>query len=170
KALVKSEVSNSTNIMVCFDNEEVGSMTKQGAASPMLKTILERITFALGKDREDFFRGLYNSFIVSADAAHGVHPNYTEQHDPTNRPIINKGPAIKISANQSYTSDSFSSTVYENICKAADVPVQRFVNRSDKRGGSTIGPISSSQLDIPSVDIGNPLLAMHSIRELGGVM
>src|SRR5699024_2065272 len=120
KALVKSEVSNSTNIMVCFDNEEVGSMTKQGAASPMLKTILERITFALGKDREDFFRGLYNSFIVSADAAHGVHPNYTEQHDPTNRPIINKGPAIKISANQSYTSDSFSSTVYENICKAAD--------------------------------------------------
>lgn len=170
KALVEGGISKATNVMICFDNEEVGSMTKQGAASPMLRTILERITLALNKDREDFFRGLYNSFIISADAAHGVHPNYTDQHDPTNRPVINKGPVIKISANQSYTSDSFSSTVYENICKAAGIPVQKFVNRSDKRGGSTIGPISSSQLDIPSVDIGNPLLAMHSIRELGGVM
>lgn len=170
KALVESEVSKATNVMVCFDNEEVGSMTKQGAASPMLRTILERIALSLNKDREDFFRGVYSSFIISADAAHGVHPNYIDQHDPTSRPIINKGPVIKISANQSYTSDSFSSAVYENICKVAEVPVQKFVNRSDKRGGSTIGPISSSQLDIPSVDIGNPLLAMHSIRELGGVM
>ncbi len=170
KALIESEVGKATNVMICFDNEEVGSMTKQGANSPMLRTILERIMFSLGKNREDFFRGLYNSFIISADAAHGIHPNYKEQHDPTNRPIINKGPVIKISANQSYTSDSFSTAVYENICRAAKVPVQKFVNRSDKRGGSTIGPISSSHLDISSVDIGNPLLAMHSVRELGGVM
>lgn len=102
--------------------------------------------------------------------AHALHPNYAEKCDPTNRPVINGGPAIKISARQSYTTDSLSSAIYEGICKSIKVPVQKFVNRSDERGGSTIGPISSTQLDIPSVDIGNPILGMHSARELGGVL
>lgn len=168
-ALADTEPTKGTNVMICFDNEEVGSRTKQGAGSPMVRTVLERIVMALGKDKEDFFRALYSSFIISADMAHPVHPSAPEKHDPTNKPRINKGPIIKINANQSYTTDSDSNTVYEMICRNAGVPVQKFVNRSDVRGGSTIGPISSTQMDIRSVDIGNPMLAMHSIRELGGV-
>lgn len=170
EALLESDSSKSTNVMVCFDNEEVGSSTKQGADSPMLKTVLERVVYGLGKDKEDFFRALYSSFIISADMAHALHPNHTDVHDPTNKPIINKGPVIKINANQAYTTDSNSSAVYEMLCEKAQVPVQKFVNRSDLRGGSTIGPISSTHIDIPSVDIGNPMLSMHSIRELGGVL
>lgn len=169
RALIDGKVGNATNVVVLFDNEEVGSTTKQGAASPMLRTVLERICISLGKDREDFYRSLYNSFLISADMAHAVHPNYAEKQDPTNRPVLNGGPCIKISANQSYTTDSLSLTVYESVCKSAGIPVQKFLNRSDERGGSTIGPISSTQIDISSVDIGNPLLGMHSIRELGGV-
>ena len=169
-ALINAEVGRSTNVMVCFDNEEVGSATKQGAASPMLKTVLERICLAMNKNREDFYRSLSNSFMISSDMAHALHPNYTEKQDPTNRPVLNGGPAIKINASQSYTSDSITASIYKAICKGAGVPCQSFYNRSDERGGSTIGPISSTQLDIPSVDIGNPILSMHSIRELGGVM
>lgn len=169
KALINSKVTEATNVMVCFDNEEVGSSTKQGADSELLSNILERIVLSLGKHREDFFRALAKSFMISGDLAHAVHPNVGEKHDPINRPIINKGPVIKISANQSYTSDSNSSAVYEEICKKAGVPVQKFVNRSDLRGGSTIGPISSTHLAIRSVDMGSPILAMHSVRELGGV-
>jgi len=167
--IIESKASKATNILVCFDNEEVGSGTKQGAASPMLRTVLERIALAMNKDKEDYYRALSNSFIISADQAHALHPNYVDKQDPTNRPVINGGPAIKFAANQAYTTDSFSSAVYEGICKSIDIPVQKYANRSDARGGSTIGPISSSQLDIASVDIGNPILGMHSIRELGGV-
>lgn len=168
--LIDSKIGNATNVLVCFDNEEVGSTTKQGAASPMLRIILERIAISMGKDKEDYYRGLSNSFLISSDMAHSVHPNFTQKQDLTNRPVINGGPAIKIAASQSYTSDSSSSAVYEGLCKSVNVPVQKFVNRSDERGGSTIGPISSTQLDIPSVDIGNPILGMHSVRELGGVL
>ena len=170
RALAKVPVVEATNVMVCFDNEEVGSSTKQGADSNMLIDILERITISLGKDREDFFRAISKSFIISADNAHAVHPNSPEKHDPTNKPYINKGPVIKINANQSYTTDSNSDAVYELVCEKAGVPVQKFVNRSDLRGGSTIGPISSTHLNIRSVDMGSPTLAMHSIRELGGVL
>ncbi|WP_034601935.1 M18 family aminopeptidase [Clostridiisalibacter paucivorans] len=169
KALINASPSDQTKVMVCFDNEEIGSQTKQGAGSPMLKTILERITLGLNGDREDFLRGLNDSYIISADMAHAVHPNSPEKHDPTNKPVLNGGPVIKINANQRYTTDSDSGTVFEHMCELAGVPVQKFVNRSDERGGSTIGPISSGQLDIRSVDVGNPMLAMHSIRELGGV-
>lgn len=168
--LIDSPIGNATKVLVCFDNEEVGSRTKQGAASPMLKTILERIVISMAKDKEDYYRALANSFLISADQSHALHPNYTEKQDPTNRPVINGGPAIKVAANQAYTTDGFSSSVYEGICRSYDIPVQKFANRSDAKGGSTIGPISSSQLDIPAVDIGNPILGMHSIRELGGVM
>ncbi|MGL4796563.1 MAG: M18 family aminopeptidase [Paraclostridium sp.] len=168
-ALIDAKATNGVNIAVVFDNEEVGSSTKQGADSNMLINILERISLCLGQDREAFFRSLYSSFIISADLAHAVHPNVTEKHDPTNRPVMGKGPVIKINANQAYTSDSYSIAIYKNICKEANVNYQEFVNRSDERGGSTIGPISSTHIDIPSVDIGSPILSMHSIRELGCV-
>lgn len=169
EALKGAPITQGINVMVCFDNEEVGSATKQGADSDMLANILERIVVCLGKGREEFFRALSKSFIISADNAHAVHPNSPEKADPTNRPIINKGPVIKINANCAYTSDSDSSAVYEAICEKSGVPVQKFVNRSDLRGGSTIGPISSTHLNIRSVDIGNPTLAMHSVREFAGV-
>ncbi len=169
EAIKEAPITSGVNVMVCFDNEEVGSSTKQGADSDMLANVLERITLCLGKGREDFFRALGKSFIISGDNAHAVHPNSPEKADPTNRPIINAGPVIKINANCAYTSDADSSAVYEVICKEAGVPFQKFVNRSDARGGSTIGPISSTHLNIRSVDIGNPTLAMHSIRELAGV-
>jgi aspartyl aminopeptidase len=156
--------------MVCFDNEEVGSTSKQGADSQLLSSILERIVLSTGGDREDFFRAISKSFMISADLAHAVHPNVGEKHDPQNRPLINKGPVIKISANMKYTTDSNSSSVYSELCSKAGVPVQWFVNKSDEPGGTTIGPISASHLHMRSVDMGTPVLAMHSVRELGGVL
>lgn len=169
-AIAGASASRSTNVMACFDNEEVGSMTKQGADSPMLANILERIVLTAGGDREDFFRALAKSFMISADLAHAVHPNVTEKHDPQNRPLINKGPVIKLSANMKYTTDSSSAAAYTQICQKAGVPVQYFVNRSDEKGGSTIGPDLAKHLPIRSVDVGTPILAMHSVRELGGVL
>ncbi|AZV58908.1 M18 family aminopeptidase [Clostridium sp. AWRP] len=169
KAISNSKIKNTTNVMVCFDNEEVGSTTKQGANSPMLLSILERIAFNLGKSKDDFYRAISKSFIISCDLGHALHPNYEEKSDPVNRPIINKGPIIKISASQSYTTDAVSSAIYKNICCKAGVPVQVFVNRSDERGGSTIGPISSSHINMTSLDMGLAILSMHSVRELGGI-
>ena len=108
--------------------------------------------------------------MVSSDLAHAVHPNIPEKHDPTNRPVMGNGPVIKINANQAYTSDAYSIAIYKSICKEANVKYQEFVNRSDERGGSTIGPISSTHIDIPSVDVGSLILAMHSIRVLGSIL
>ncbi|TCS83708.1 M18 family aminopeptidase [Tepidibacillus fermentans] len=168
-AIADAKVTKATNVMVCFDNEEIGSRTKQGANAPMLANVLERIVLSLGKEREDYFRALAKSFMISADMAHAVHPNHPEKYDPVNKPKMNGGPVIKINANQNYTTDADSNAVYEQLCKENGIPVQKFVNRSDERGGSTIGPISSTQVDIRSIDIGTPMLAMHSIRELAGI-
>lgn len=167
--LIDGNGQSGVNVVAIFDNEEVGSSTKQGADSNMLLNILERICISLGKSREEFFNTIYSSFMISADLAHAVHPNLAEKHDPTTRPVLGQGPVIKIHANQAYTSDAHSISIYKTICKEAGVNYQEFVNRSDERGGSTIGPISSTHIDIPSVDIGSPILAMHSIRELGTV-
>lgn len=168
-AIGKVKPSLSTQVLACFDHEECGSTSKQGAASPLLSHVLERILLAQKKGREAYFQALEHSFLISADMAHALHPNAGEKHDPIIRPILNGGPVIKISANQSYTTDAESAAVFSAICKLVNVPVQKFINRSDERGGSTIGPISSTHLDIRSVDIGSPILAMHSVRELGGV-
>ena len=155
-----------------FDNEEVGSATVQGAGSPFLADTLKRISYAqCSPDTnafEIFQQQLSNSFLISADQAHALHPNYPEKNDITNFPVLNGGPAVKIAASMSYASDGISAGIFRDLCKRADVPCQTFVNRSDMRGGSTIGPITASQLQIKTVDIGNPILAMHSIRELGG--
>ncbi len=169
KALLATKGSEKTQMLAIFDNEEVGSVTKQGAGSPVLRHIMQRIIFKLGKNTEAFHRAIYSSFMISADMAHAVHPNIGEKHDPTNRPFINKGPVIKIHANQKYTTDGDSGAVFETLCKNADVPYQKFVNRSDLVGGSTLGNVSTGQVDIRTVDIGNPMFAMHSVRETGGV-
>ena len=167
EALLDSDSKSGISIAVGFDNEEVGSSTKQGADSNMLLNILERICISLGKDRQQFFEAIENSFIISSDLAHAVHPNVNSMADPTNRPVMGKGPVIKVHAGQAYTSDGYSISVYKEICRECGVKYQEFVNKSDQRGGSTIGPISSTHIDIPSVDIGAPILSMHSIRELG---
>ena len=167
EALLDSDSKSGISIAVGFDNEEVGSSTKQGADSNMLLNILERICISLGKDRQQFFEAIENSFIISSDLAHAVHPNVNGMADPTNRPVMGKGPVIKVHAGQAYTSDGYSISVYKEICRECGVEYQEFVNKSDQRGGSTIGPISSTHIEIPSVDIGAPILSMHSIRELG---
>jgi aspartyl aminopeptidase len=168
-AFAEAPVCKSTNVLAIFDNEEVGSRSKQGAGSPILKDILNRIVVVQGKNEEDAQRAIYNSFMVSADMAHGLHPNHPDKHDPVSRPVLNGGPVIKIEGNQKYTTDSNSSAVFEMICKEASIPYQKFVNRSDMVGGSTLGNVSAGQLAIRSVDIGNPMWAMHSVRETSGV-
>lgn len=168
EALTKTEPSSWTNMCVIFDNEEVGNRTKQGAASPWLRNVIERIVLQSSSERDDYFRALEHSFLLSADLAHAVHPNRPDKHDPINQPKLNEGPVIKISANQAYTSDSDSIAVFETICLQNNIPIQKFVNHSDQPGGSTIGPTNTTQLPIRAVDIGNPCLAMHSTRELAG--
>lgn len=154
-----------TRIMAIFDNEETGSGTKQGAASPVLAHICQRITESLGGSHEDYLRAIASSFMVSADNAHGVHPNYPEKHDPTNHPVLGGGPVIKINANCKYMTDADSAAVFRTICEEAGVPVQYFVNHSDAAGGSTLGNILTSQIDLRGVDMGAALWAMHSVRE-----
>ena len=154
-----------TRIMAIFDNEETGSGTKQGAASPVLKNLCRRIIMALGGSEEDFLRGVAKSFMISADNAHGLHPNYPEKQDPTNHPVLGGGPVIKINANCKYMTDADSAAVFKNICDEADVPCQYFVNHSDVAGGSTLGNILTSQIDLRGVDMGAALWAMHSVRE-----
>lgn len=169
KALIDSKKISATKVMICIDNEEIGSQTAQGANSTLLNNLLERITLAVGLDREGYYRALSNSVMISADLAHAVHPNLTDKHDPTNRPVLEGGPVLKIAASGSYSTDSFNGAIFAEVCKTAAVPFQKFVNRSDVRGGSTIGPITSANLTIPVIDMGAPVLGMHSIRELASV-
>jgi aspartyl aminopeptidase len=157
------------NVYACFDNEEVGSGTKQGAASTFLKDVLCRVNMALGRTPEDYHCALANSFLVSADNAHAVHPNHPEKTDAENCVYMNEGIVIKSHAGQKYTSDAVSIAGFRRICEQADVPVQFFANRSDEAGGSTLGNIAMSQVSVSSVDIGLPQLAMHSAYETAGV-
>ena len=157
------------NVFVAFDNEEIGSATKQGADSNYLLNTLERISLALGLNREDFLQMLESSYILSADAAHAAHPAHLGKTDPTNRGKINEGISIKISAKQKYTSDGYSIAVIKQLVEGTEIQIQAFVNESNELGGSTIGPISSTHLDIDGVDLGIPMFAMHSVRELCGI-
>lgn len=166
KALEDSNNDSVTKVFIAIDNEEIGSLTMQGARSSFIKTILERISISLGKSREQFYNILANSIMISADLAHAVHPNSGEKHDPTNRPVLTKGPVLKLAASGSYSSDGYSSAIFKSVCEEAQVPYQVFVNRSDLRGGTTIGPMMSAELAIPVIDMGAPLVAMHSVREL----
>ena len=167
--LEAEENQDRINIFVAFDNEEIGSATKQGADSNYLLNTLERISLALGLSRGDFLQMLESSYILSADAAHAAHPAHLGKTDPTNHGKINEGISIKISAKQKYTSDGYSIAVIKQLIEGTEIQIQPFVNESNELGGSTIGPISSTHLDIDGVDLGVPMLAMHSVRELCGI-
>ena len=156
-------------VVAIFDNEEVGSLSKQGADSTFLTDTLMRICEACGMRESDYRRALANSFMISADNAHALHPNHPELHDPQNRPIMNGGIVLKHAANQKYTTDAVSAALFKELCSEAGVPYQEFYNRSDKVGGGTLGNISNAHVSLNTVDIGLPQLAMHSPYETAGV-
>ncbi len=158
-----------TQVLAVFDNEETGSQTKQGAGSPFLASLLRRLCSVQGGSEEAFDMAVERAFMVSADNAHAWHPNYGEKYDPTNHPVLGGGPVIKFNAAQKYASDAVSASVFAEVCKEAGVPCQRFVNHSDVAGGSTLGNILASSLPVRGVDMGNPILGMHSARETGAV-
>ncbi|MFI3207284.1 MAG: M18 family aminopeptidase, partial [Clostridia bacterium] len=168
KALCDADNTSQINLAVILDNEEVGSRTKQGANSTFLFDVLTRISSCSEKNAEDYRVALANSFLVSADNAHALHPNYPEKSDNTNVNYINKGPVIKFNANQSYSTDAISASMFKLICDRANVPYQVFHNRSDMPSGGTLGNISTSKVSINSVDIGIPQFAMHSAVETAG--
>lgn len=169
EGLLRAQNHESIAVHCVMDNEEVGSGTKQGAASTFLKDTLLRINMGLGRTYEEYLMTLAGSFMVSADNAHALHPNYTDKTDPTNHPVLNKGIIIKFNANQKYCTDAVSAAIFKELCTKAGVPYQTFVNRSDIAGGSTLGNISNTQVPMNTVDIGLPQLAMHSPYETAGV-
>ena len=158
----------SISVHCVLDNEEVGSSTRQGAASTFLKDTLMRINMGLGRTQEEYYMALADSFMISADNAHALHPNYTDKTDPVNRPVLNGGIVIKYNANQKYCTDGVSAAIFKDMCDRAKVPYQTFVNRSDMAGGSTLGNISNNQVPVKTVDIGLAQLAMHSVYETTG--
>ena len=169
QGFINSQVNESVGVLAVFDNEEVGSSTKQGAASTLLFDVLQRINSGFGRNNEDYLRALASSFMISADNAHAVHPNQPSVADPTNKPYINKGIVIKYNANQKYTSDGVSAAIFKGILQDINVKYQSFTNRSDMLGGSTLGNISNTNVSLNTVDIGLPQLAMHSAYETAGV-
>lgn len=168
RALAESRPKEAINVCVIFDNEEIGSSTKQGAASTFLEDNLKRICEALGGESGDYVRMLAKSFLISADNAHAVHPNHPEKADPTNRPYLNGGIVIKFHGGQKYTTDAVSAAYMRELCGRAKVPCQTYHNRSDIAGGSTLGNIMTSHVSVNTVDIGLPQLAMHSACETAG--
>ena len=160
--------SPQTTMIALFDNEEIGSSTQNGAASSLMRDIIQRIA---GSDagQHNLQRALANSACISADGAHAVHPNYVEYHDPQHAVKMNQGPVIKVNANHRYATSAFSSAMFEQLCLEADIPVQHYSHKTDLPCGSTIGPITATGLGIPVVDVGNAMLSMHSIRETTGV-
>lgn len=153
-----------TSLLVCTDHEEVGSASACGAQGPLLASVLERLI----PDVDERTRCIARSLMVSADNAHGIHPNYPSKHDANHGPLLNAGPVIKINANQRYATNSVTAALFRNLCAQADVPVQSFVTRTDLGCVSTIGPITASKIGVPTLDVGVPTFAMHSIRELAG--
>ncbi|MDH3280534.1 MAG: M18 family aminopeptidase [Gammaproteobacteria bacterium] len=158
------ESGDRPGLLICNDHEEVGSVSSIGAQGTFLKSIVERIAGS----RETFTRVVDRSMLISADNAHGVHPNFADRHDKNHGPLLNGGPVIKINANQRYASNSETSGVFRHVCKQLDIPLQTFVIRSDMACGSTIGPLTASEVGVRTLDIGIPQFAMHSVRELCG--
>jgi aspartyl aminopeptidase len=168
-ALAGTDPERDVAVLACFDHEEIGSTSRSGAAGPFLASVLRRIATSLGWDADAYEAALARSFTVSADAGHSVHPNYPHLHDPDHRPVLDGGPLLKVNANQRYTTEGPSAARWLRICRAAEVPTQTFVSNNSVPCGSTIGPLTATRLGIQSVDVGIPLLSMHSARELCGV-
>lgn len=169
EALIESKHHDGINLIGCFDNEEIGSVTKQGADSMLLHKVVERISIALKKTPEQRYRMYDSSFIISGDGAHASHPNAVEKNDITNEVHMGKGVTIKYSINQQYSTDAISSGAFIQLCEKAEIPVQKMYNRSGIRGGLSMGPLVNKYLPMPTVDVGIPMLAMHSARELVSV-
>lgn len=161
--------SDSVSAFCVFNNEEVGSGTRQGADSTFLTDVLQRISDGCGKSAEEYRAAAAQSFLVSADNAHAVHPNHPEYADKAEAPVLNGGVVLKYNANQRYTTDGISAAVFTDLCREAEVSLQRYSNRPDLPGGSTLGNIAMAHLSIPAVDIGLPQLAMHSACEVAGI-
>ena len=155
-------------VLVLFDHEEVGSQSAGGAASSLLPSVLERVVLAREGSREDYHRALAASMCVSADMAHALHPNYADKHEAQHQPKLNGGPVIKVNAQQRYATQASTAARFAELCRAEEVPVQYYVHRTDLPCGSTIGPIAATVLGIPTVDVGNAMLSMHSAREMAG--
>lgn len=168
RAFCESRPEEYINVCAVFDNEEVGSGTKQGADSTFLEDTLYRIAEGLGLEKGDYLRMIAESFLISADNAHAVHPNHPEKADLTNRPYVNGGIVIKFHGSQKYATDAVSAAKLKGLCEEAHVPYQTYANRSDIAGGSTLGNISTAHVSVSSVDIGLPQLAMHSAVETAG--
>lgn len=168
EGFIDSESENTIPVYAAFDNEEVGSGTKQGAKSGFLRDTLERINVALGGDDEDYRRAVAQSFMMSCDNAHAVHPNHADKSDSANRVYMNGGIVIKYNANQRYTTDAVSEAVVKYVCERANVPYQLYANRSDIPGGSTLGNLSNEKVSLNTADIGLAQLAMHSSYETAG--
>jgi aspartyl aminopeptidase len=165
----KAPVPSFTRVVVLYDHEEVGSRSATGAAGTFLASTLERIESGMkGGAPQGLARALASSILISADMAHAVHPNYADRHEQGHKPVLGKGPVIKVNANQAYATDATTSGFFASLCSGAQVEPQYFVSRSDMACGSTIGPITASKIGIPTVDVGNPMLSMHSCREMAG--
>ncbi|WP_084543650.1 M18 family aminopeptidase [Boudabousia marimammalium] len=160
------ETPEAITVFAAFDHEEIGSGTRAGAAGSVLEDVLRRTTTALGGDTEAYLRALAKSSCLSSDVGHSVHPNYPQKHDPDTRPVMGKGPMLKINANQRYVTDGPGTAIWRDAVERAGVPSQEFVSHNDVPCGSTIGPMAATRLGILTVDIGVPILSMHSIREL----
>lgn len=161
---------DSTRVCALFDHEEIGSQSNKGADGSFLPDVLQRIALATVTDDEDYARALAKSFMISADMAHAYQPNFPNAYDPDHKVSVNKGPVIKVNANHNYSSESVSAAMFADWCEQADVPYQTYSHRCDLPCGSTIGPITSAKLGIRSIDVGNPMWAMHSLRESAGVL
>jgi len=158
-----------TRVLVLYDHEEVGSRTSQGAAGTLLRESLQRVGDGCeGGSAQGLPRALARSLLISADMAHAVHPNYADRHEPGHRPVIGRGPVIKFNAGQSYAGDAHTVGVFRDLCARLDIEPQHFASRNDIPCGSTVGPISAARVGLPSVDVGNPMLSMHSCREMAG--
>ncbi len=163
-----TQASGATQVIAFFDHEEVGSCSAKGADGSFLDDVLHRISTTLDESAQGHHQAIAHSYMLSADMAHAWHPNFSNKHEPAHQPIINSGPVIKINTNQRYTTDAHTEALFASICEDEKVPYQKFVNRSDLACGSTIGPMSAARTGIRSLDVGNPMWAMHSIRESAG--
>ena len=169
-ALVETEpAADSISVFASFDHEELGSETRSGASGPFLEEVLGRLRAGLGASVEEAARAMAASWHISADAGHSVHPNYSEKHDPNVKPLAGQGPMLKVNANQRYATDAHGTALWQRVCEAAGVPTQTFVSNNTSPCGSTIGPLTATRIGIRTVDVGVPLLSMHSARELAHI-